>query len=71
MMLADAKLSLLSKAVIIVISGLISFLSPHCFGSALKSQMVQMRDGIHLSTDVYFNGEIDKARPSETKTKKW
>ena len=64
MMLTDAKLSLLSKAVIVLISGLILFLSPQSFGAALKSQMVQMRDDIHLSTDVYFNGEIDKARPT-------
>ena len=31
---------------------------------ALKSQMVKMRDGVHLSTDVYFKGEINKARPT-------
>jgi putative CocE/NonD family hydrolase len=30
----------------------------------LTSQMVQMRDGIHLSTDIYFNGKADKPRPT-------
>ena len=30
----------------------------------LKSRMVPMRDGIHLSTDIYFNGENDKPRPT-------
>ena len=26
--------------------------------------MVKMRDGVHLSTDVYFEGEVNKGRPS-------
>jgi predicted acyl esterase len=26
--------------------------------------MVKMRDGVHLSTDVYFEGEVRKGRPS-------
>ena len=29
----------------------------------LASQMVPMRDGIHLSTDVYYSGELNEARP--------
>ncbi|GMG86156.1 CocE/NonD family hydrolase [Biformimicrobium ophioploci] len=31
---------------------------------ALKSQMVPMRDGIHLSTDVYFHGALNEPRPT-------
>ena len=30
----------------------------------LKSQMVEMRDGIHLSTDIYFKGDVNQARPT-------
>lgn len=30
----------------------------------LTSQMVPMRDGIHLSTDVHFNGDFDHPRPT-------
>ncbi|GAB2525045.1 CocE/NonD family hydrolase [Microbulbifer agarilyticus] len=30
----------------------------------LQSQMVPMRDGVHLSTDVYFEGERQKPRPT-------
>ena len=30
----------------------------------LKSQMVAMRDGVHLSTDIYYSGSLTKAKPT-------
>ena len=40
---------------IALLFGLLPVFSDSLAGSAsLKSQMVKMRDGVHLSTDVYF-----------------
>ena len=50
---------------IVLLFGLLPVCSDSLAGSAsLKSQMVKMRDGVHLSTDVYFEGEVRKGRPS-------
>ena len=48
----------------ICIVGMIFTCTAEADDIALKSQMVKMRDGVHLSTDVYFKGEINKARPT-------
>ncbi|WND04094.1 CocE/NonD family hydrolase [Temperatibacter marinus] len=41
------------------------FCSSHATGQdILKSQMVPMRDGVHLSTDIYFEGSPDIPRPT-------
>ena len=63
-MAMNNRSSMLIKKTTIIFSGLILFLSSQVYGVVLKSQMVKMRDGVHLSTDIYFNGEANKARPT-------
>ena len=54
---------------IVLFLGLLPVCSDSLAGSAsLKSQMVKMRDGVHLSTNVYFEGEVKKGRPSMSPT---
>lgn len=40
------------------------FLHVQSNAAQLSSQMVKMRDGIHLSTDIYFKGNASKPRPT-------
>ncbi|WNC67728.1 CocE/NonD family hydrolase [Thalassotalea nanhaiensis] len=58
----DFKRYLKNSHIIIVALTLFVHFASH--SAPLKSQMVKMSDGVHLSTDIYFSGKIDKARPT-------
>lgn len=48
----------------LIVIGMTLFFNLKSVAAHLKTQMVQMRDGIHLSTDIYFKGEVKKPRPT-------